>query len=336
MGSQQCDLYHPAHTLKKSKQIRSCRLIPSNARTQCFFKNTIMDYQKSLNQKTLNRKNYKQNRSLRANKTLKQLVILAIKSSNQEGLYFNQIKSALKNGISIQCSNFILKIALQQLLSSKHIYKTNQIYKLTTKKFNRKKKVTKSRLSRKTRKQVLKQAKSARTAMKLTVGSLLEQKYKVLERVVMKAMRALKRNADKNRSRKGFVFNQIKAEVKRFVRGKKIRNVVLIKALQNLRNKGEICLKKGRNYLVKKSIKGKSSDISKTRKRGRKIVRKAKRKATRKVNRKANRKVKNKTKSKRSPTSNRKTLFCSSFADDILTEAQRESIKELKETTSDN
>merc|ERR1739848_878835 len=106
----------------------------------------------------------------------------------------NQIKSALKNGTSIQCSNFILKIALQQLLSSKHIYKTNQIYKLTTKKFNRKKKVTKSRLSRKTREQVLKQAKSARTAMKLTVGSLLEQKYKVLERVVMKAMRALKRN----------------------------------------------------------------------------------------------------------------------------------------------
>jgi len=295
-----------------------------------------MDYPKSLNQKTLNRKNYKQNRSLRANKTLKQLVILAIKSSNQEGLYFNQIKSALKNGISIQCSNFILKIALQQLLSSKHIYKTNQIYKLTTKKFNRKKKVTKSRLSRKTRKQVLKQAKSARTAMKLTVGGLLAQKYKVLERVVMKAMRALKRNADKNRSRKGFVFNHIKAEVKWFVRGKKIRNVVLIKALQNLRNNGEICLKKGRNYLAKKSIKGKSSEISKTRKRGRKIVRTAKRKATWKVKRKANRKAKNKTKSKRSSTSNRKTLFCASFADDILTEAQRESIKELKETTSDN
>lgn len=158
----------------------------------------------------------------------------------------------------------------------------------------------------------------------------------------MKAMRALKRHADKNRSRKGFVFNQIKAEVKRFVRGKKIRNVVLIKALQNLRNNGEICLKKGRNYLVKKTIKGRISDISKTRKRGRKIVRKAKRKATWKVKRKANRKAKNKTKSnsksksKGSSTSNRKTLFCASFADDILTEAKRESIKELKETTSDN
>jgi len=136
------------------------------------------------------------------------------------------------------------------------LVKSNAIYKITGKPFNRvyRKKATKTRLSRKTRKQVLKQAKDVRNTMKSTVSGLLNLKYKILEKVILKAMRALKRKAVKSKARTGFMFNQVKAEVKKVAKHKKIRNVVLIKALENLRIDGSIQLKKGRNYLVKKKV----------------------------------------------------------------------------------
>merc|ERR1712167_440257 len=108
MGAVNSVIYHLAHTHSKIQP------------------NSIL----ANNQKTLNRKNYKPHRSLRANKTLKQLVILAVKSSKQEGLHFNQIKCVLKNSLNIQCSNFILKLTLQQLLSTNHLSIKNQFYKL--------------------------------------------------------------------------------------------------------------------------------------------------------------------------------------------------------------
>lgn len=329
-----------------------------------------MDYQRTLNQKTLNRNNYKQHRSLRANKTLKQLVIMAVKSSNQEGLYFNQIKAALKNSINIHCSNFILKNVLQQLLTSNHLTKKNKIYKITAKKFNRKKKASKSRLSRKTRKRVLKQAKSTRTAMKVTVSGLLDNKYRVLEKVVMKAMRALKRQAVKSKTRTGFVFNQIKAQVRQLAKHKRIRNVVLIKALENLRSSGDILLKKGRNYLPKH---GKISSKNGGKKKGkvlkkRKVSKKSRkskiknyqnRKIKKKVDRKANNSSKGKAKCARKKEKSTKHItnnletesvidcYTASSADNLklnrlinnlLVEAKKESIYELKEltTTSEN
>lgn len=98
----------------------------------------------------------------------------------------------------------------------------------------------------------MKQAKEVRNTMKSTVSGLLNQKFKILEKVIMKAMRALKRKAVESKTRTGFMFNQVKAEVKKVAKQKKIRNIVLIKALENLRIDGSIQLKKGRNYLVKK------------------------------------------------------------------------------------
>merc|ERR1712127_654601 len=208
----------------------------------------------------INRKNHQksnQNRSIRANKTLKQLVILSIKSSDSQGLFFNQIKYSLKNGANVQVSNFILKLTLHQLLNSNHLVKSNQVYKITGKSFNRvyRKKTTETRLSRKARKQVMKQAKDVRNTMKSAVSGLLNMKYKILEKVIMKAMRALKRKAVKSKTRTGFMFNQVKAEVRKVAKHKKIRNVVLIKALENLRIDGSIELKKGRNYLVRKKAR---------------------------------------------------------------------------------
>lgn len=284
-----------------------------------------------MGKKNLTRKNYKEHRSLKSNKTLKQLVLLSLKSSQKEGLYFNQIKESLKKSINIHASNYILKLTLQQLLASSHIEKSNKIYKLTGKKFNRKKKVTNSKLSRKSRKQVLKQAKNTRTAMKATVGSIIQRKYKVLEKVVMKAVRKLKRDADKNKTRKGFVFNQIKAEVKRISKGKKIRNVVLIKALENLRSEGKILLKKGRNYLPKKQQKNnKKKHAAKPKKTKRKTSSK------KKVPTKKEVKSKRMKKEEASVMTTRGMLQRKSnkIVADVIKEAKQESINELKETSS--
>ena len=90
----------------------------------------------------------------------------------------------------------------------------------------------------------MKQAKEVRNTMRSTVSGLLNQKFKILEKVIMKAMRALKRKAVKSKTRTGFMFNQVKAEVRKVAKHKKIRNVVLIKALENLRIDGSIELKK--------------------------------------------------------------------------------------------
>ena len=280
-------------------------------------------------QKHLTRKNYKEHRSLKSNKTLKQLVLLSLKSSQKEGLYFNQIKESLKKSINVDVSNYILKLTLQQLLASNHITKSNKIYKLTDKKFNRKKKITKSKMSRKTRKQVMKQAKTTRSAMKATVGAIIQRKYKVLEKVIMKAMRKLKRDADKNKTRKGFVFNQIKAEVKRISKGKKLRNVVLIKALENLRSEGKVLLRKGRNYLPKnhKKVANKKKPAKKN---------KPKKTKNRKTSKKISKKKKNKTPVKNQVMMTRGMLQKKSFkiVSNVIKEAKQESINELKETSS--
>lgn len=279
--------------------------------------------------KNLTRKNYKEHRSLKSNKTLKQLVLLSLKSSQKEGLYFNQIKESLKKSINIHVSNYILKLTLQQLLSSSHIKKANKVYKLSGKKFNRKKKVTKSKMSRKTRKQVLKQAKNTRTVMKATVGEIIQRKYKVLEKVIMKAVRKLKRDADKNKTRKGFVFNQIKAEVMRISKGKKIRNVVLIKGLANLRSEGKILLRGGRNYLSKNH---KKMPKKKTNKKKPNKVRQ------RKLNKKVpkRKKVKSQKKEETSGMITRGMLQKRSVkvVADVIEKAKQESINELKETSS--
>lgn len=287
--------------------------------------------------KHLTRKNYKEHRSLKSNKTLKQLVLLSLKSSQKEGLYFNQIKESLKKSINLNVSNYILKLTLQQLLASKHVEKSNKVYKLSGKKFNRKKKVTKSKLSRKTRKRVLKQAKHTRSAMKATVGAIIQRKYQVLEKVIMKAMRKLKRDADKNKTRKGFVFNQIKAEVKRISKGKKIRNVVLIKALENLRSEGKVLLRKGRNYLPKNHKK----TVNKKKPVKRNKPKKTKRKSSKKVFKKKKSPVKNEVMVTRGMVQKksvkvldpRKSLAPALVAD-LIKEAQQESIKELKETST--
>lgn len=176
--------------------------------------------------------------------------------------------------------------------------KSNAIYKITGKPFNRvyRKKATRTRLSRKTRKQVLKQAKDVRNTMKSTVSGLLNLKYKILEKVILKAMRALKRKAVKSKARTGFMFNQMKAEVKKVAKHKKIRNVVLIKALENLRIDGSIQLKKGRNYLVKKKV-------VKSVKSGEKSVKKVGKKVGKKVASKKNtKKAKKVSKVRKTPT----------------------------------
>jgi len=285
-----------------------------------------------MGKKNLTRKNYKEHRSLKSNKTLKQLVLLSLKSSQKEGLYFNQIKESLKKSINIHVSNYILKLTLQQLLSSNHIKKSNKVYKLTGKKFNRKKKVTKSKMSRKTRKQVMKQAKNTRTAMKATVGAIVQRKYKVLEKVIMKAVRKLKRDADKNKTRKGFVFNQIKAEVKRISKGKKIRNVVLIKALENLRSEGKILLRKGRNYLPKMQQKNnKKKHASKPKKTKRKTSSK------KKIPKKKESKSKREKRERAAPAMTTRGMLQKKsikIVTDVINEAKKESINELKETSS--
>jgi len=122
----------------------------------------------------------------------------------------------------------------------------------------------------------MKQAKEVRNTMRSTVSGLLNQKFKILEKVIMKAMRALKRKAVKSKTRTGFMFNQVKAEVRKVAKHKKIRNVVLIKALENLRIDGSIELKKGRNYLVRKKAR-------KSKKSGKKVASKKKTKKVRKV-----------------------------------------------------
>ena len=122
---------------------------------------------------------------------------------------------------------------------------------------------------------MMKQAKEVRNTMKSTVSGLLNQKFKILEKVIMKAMRALKRKAVESKTRTGFMFNQVKAEVKKVAKNKKIRNIVLIKALENLRIDGSIQLKKGRNYLVKKKV-------VKPNKSGKKVVSRKKSKKSKK------------------------------------------------------
>merc|ERR1712071_505408 len=77
-----------------------------------------------------------------------------------------------------------------------------------------------------------------------------KQRKAVLDRVVMKAMRNLKRDAEKSGGRVGFMFMTIKARITSMT-GKTLRNVVLVEALQRLRQRGVLVLKKARNYICR-------------------------------------------------------------------------------------
>lgn len=207
--------------------------------------------------------------------------------------------------------------------------------------------------------------------MKNTVDGILDRKYKILEKIVMKAMRSLKREATKSGGRIGFVFNQIKASVKKICKNKKrVRNVTLIKTLENLRNDGKIVLKKGRNYLNKnKSAKHKNSKEAnkkvsmrkvsrkkvskkngKLKRNGKKSKKQTKTENTIKKKAKNSKKLKSvkKEKADKDSESSRKNsevsiissesneffTYNASFADEILDEAKRESINELREPTT--
>merc|ERR1712061_451712 len=132
--------------------------------------------------------------------------------------------------------------------------------------------------------------------------------------------------------------NQIKAEVKRISKGKKIRNVVLIKALENLRSESKVLLRKGRNYLpknhkktVNKKKQIKRNKPKKTKRKSSKKVSKKKKKSTMKNEVMVTRGVVQKKSVK--VVDPRKSLAPALVAD-LIKEAQHESIKELKETSS--
>merc|ERR1712032_823398 len=177
-------------------------------------------------------------------------------------------------------SNYVLKRSLHQLRASGHVKRRNGQYVSTGKRIQRSIKKRKL-LTRKARRRVLKQARQARKAVKKQVSSVLKARNAVLEKLILKSIRRLKRE---HKGQSGFMFNQIKSSVKGLARhkAKKLRNVVIVKALESLRASGKIVLKKGKNLLVPSSTPSKKNKVVKKTKKNSK---KRHRKSTRKIKR---------------------------------------------------
>merc|ERR1712164_203988 len=234
----------------------------------------------------LNRRNYRPKRVVRAKKNLKQLVVLALHAASSSALSFNQIQAVLKRSLKLHVSNFVLKRTLHQLRESGHVARSNGQYVSTGKRLKNNRN-TKKLLSRKARKRVMKLAFRARKDVKKQVSGVLRARNAVLEKLILKSIRALKRqHKSEGRGRRGFYFQSIKAMVKQLAKhkGKKLRNIVIVKALESLRASGKVVLKRGKNYLTKS---GNSKNVAKpkqTRKRNKssKKLRKPKKMAKRK------------------------------------------------------
>merc|ERR1712168_258112 len=217
------------------------------------------------NKLTLTRRGYHSKTEIRAGKTLKQLVLLAVRSFPEKEATFNQVKAILKRDPpNVLVSNYVLKTVLQELRNKNFLTYNTAKFKCTGKYLKSQK--PKKNLTKKQRKTRVTQA-----------DRMSKQRKAVLDRVVMKAMRNLKRDAEKSGGRVGFMFMSIKARITSMT-GKTLRNVVLVEALQRLRQRGVIVLKKARNYICrnKKPKKAVPTTASKKVKKSKKRISKKK------------------------------------------------------------
>merc|ERR1712168_656960 len=224
------------------------------------------------NKLTLTRRGYHSKTEIRAGKTLKQLVLLAVRSFPEKEATFNQVKAILKRDPpNVLVSNYVLKTVLQELRNKNFLTYNTAKFKCTGKYLKSQK--PKKNLTKKQRKTRGKQARNLRKSLVTQADRMSKQRKAVLDRVVMKAMRNLKRDAEKSGGRVGFMFMSIKARITSMT-GKTLRNVVLVEALQRLRQRGVIVLKKARNYICrnKKPKKAAPTTASKKVKKSKKRI----------------------------------------------------------------
>merc|ERR1712164_120905 len=156
----------------------------------------------------LNRRNYRPKRVVRAKKNLKQLVVLALHAASSSALSFNQIQAVLKRSLKLHVSNFVLKRTLHQLRESGHVARSNGQYISTGKRLKNNRN-TKKLLSRKARKRVMKLAFRARKDVKKQVSGVLRARNAVLEKLILKSIRALK-GSTKVRGAEAFTSSRLK------------------------------------------------------------------------------------------------------------------------------
>merc|ERR1712071_297518 len=228
------------------------------------------------NKLTLTRQGYHSKTEIRAGKTLKQLVLLAVRSFPEKEATFNQVKAILKKDPpNVLVSNYVLKTVLQELRNKNFLTYNTAKFKCTGKYLSSKK--PKKNLTKNQRKTRGKQARNLRKSLVTQADRMSKQRKAVLNRVVMKAMRNLKRDAEKSGGRVGFMFMTIKARITSMTK-KTLRNVILVEALQRLRQRGVLVLKKARNYICrnKKPKKAAPTAASKKVKKSKKRISKKK------------------------------------------------------------
>lgn len=149
----------------------------------------------------------------------------------------------------------------------------------------------------------------------------------------MKAMRALRR-AENRKHSKGFLFNSIKARVKIISKKKNnsLKNITIIRALQDLRASGSITLRNGRNFIGKAKRNNPKKSHTKAK---RKSVKKSSKKMTRKsrkVNKRSKKVVKKSEKKVESWLEKKSNLSIAStrFTEELIKKSLMEAKKELK------
>jgi len=243
---------------------------------------------------TQNRRSYHSKTEIRAGKTLKQLTLLAVRSFPEKQATFNQIKAILKRDPpNVEVSNFVLKRVLQDLRKRNFVTYSGAKFHCTGKNLSSSKR--KRNLSKRQKKARGKEARNLRKSLVTQADRMTKQRKAVLDRVVMKAMRSLKRQAEKSGGRIGFMFMSIKAQITANT-GKTLRNIVIVESLQRLRERGLIVLKKARNYICRKGKSGKQQKTKSLVKKPKKMKRLSKKKPKR-SKRKSSKKKKSKKRS---------------------------------------
>jgi len=211
--------------------------------------------------KVVNRPVYDSQEELRNGRSLSQLVLMAVRSFPEKAATFGQIQAILSHDPpNVVVSNFILKRCIKALREKKCLTYSETKYRCTGK-------LVKSRRPkrRRSRKELKKRRLSYERLRKNLItqaDKMSRQRKAVLDRVVLKAMRNLKRAAEMSHESIGFRFNTIKARIL-LLTGKCLRNIVILEALRRLREKGAIVLKKGKNYLRAESKKKKAGKKNK-------------------------------------------------------------------------
>jgi len=244
---------------------------------------------------TQNRRSYHSKTEIRAGKTLKQLTLLAVRSFPEKQATFNQIKAILKRDPpNVVVSNFVLKRVLQDLRKRNFLTYSGAKFHCTGKNLSSSKR--KRNLSKRQKKARGKEARNLRKSLVTQADRMTKQRKAVLDRVVMKAMRSLKRHAEKSGGRIGFMFMSIKAQITANT-GKTLRNIVIVESLQRLRERGLIVLKKARNYMCRKSKSGRQQKMKSSVKKPKSKMKRLSKKKPKRSKRKSPTKKKSKKKS---------------------------------------